>query len=104
MFNKIMVMVGGVSSPDDKNRIETEIDVLDGVKNIGINQATGELRVEFDDAKISREEILNKIEGGGWGGGGPARGGGGEKKKPIFFFKGGPPPPRGVFKKKKFRG
>jgi len=57
-----MLKILNIASENDKARLETEIDVLAGVKNVNIDSKSGESWVEFDPDKISQEEIFNKIE------------------------------------------
>jgi len=61
MFNKIIVRLENVRSINDKASLETEIDILNGVTNVNIDLGTGQARIEFDDARISRQEIINTI-------------------------------------------
>lgn len=62
MFQKIKFIIKGTKSENDKYTIESEIDVLGGVRNIDINWHTGEAEVEFDDSLIKKTEIFNKVE------------------------------------------
>lgn len=62
MFKKIQIKIEGVRSQGDKNSIEAEIDVLDGVKNISVDEISGESAIEFDSAQISLERIVAIIE------------------------------------------
>ena len=62
MFKKIKIQIENICSENDKALIETEIDVLGGVKNVNIDSKSGESWVEFDPNKISQEEIFGKIE------------------------------------------
>lgn len=47
--------------------IETELDVLEGVKNAIIDENNGECLVEFEESEISAGEIFQKIKGLGFG-------------------------------------
>jgi copper chaperone CopZ len=62
MLKKLEIQIFGIDSFNDKIRIETEIDVLGGVKDTRVNEKTGILAVEFDDTLISKDEILKKIK------------------------------------------
>jgi copper chaperone CopZ len=62
MLKKLEIQIFGIGSFNDKIRIETEIDVLGGVKDTRVNEKTGILAVEFDDTLISKDEILKKIK------------------------------------------
>jgi len=57
-----MFKISNISSENDKTLLETEIDVLKGVKNINIANQSGESWVEFDSRIISQEEIFSRIE------------------------------------------
>ncbi len=62
MLKKITVNITGIHCRSCKTLIETEVDVLKGVKNINVNHQTGECRIEFDDLKISQNKIFETIE------------------------------------------
>jgi copper chaperone CopZ len=62
MFKKIKIQIIGIKSINDKIRIETEIDVLEGIKNIEVSEKTGNAEIEFDNELISQEIILEKIK------------------------------------------
>ena len=62
MFTKLKFKISNISSENDKTLLETEIDVLKGVKNINIDNQSGESWVEFDSRIISQEEIFSRIE------------------------------------------
>lgn len=66
MLQKIKIKIEGVRSQNDKVLIETEIDVLAGVKNANVDEKTGEAFVEFDDFLISEDKILETIENLGY--------------------------------------
>jgi sulfite exporter TauE/SafE/copper chaperone CopZ/plastocyanin len=62
MMQKLEIQILGIKSFNDKLKLETEIDVLEGVKDSRANEKTGTLVVEFDDNLISKEEIFEKIK------------------------------------------
>jgi sulfite exporter TauE/SafE/copper chaperone CopZ/plastocyanin len=62
MMKKLEIQILGIESFNDKLKLETEIDVLEGVKDSRANERTGTLVVEFDDNLISKEEIFEKIK------------------------------------------
>ena len=62
MLKKLKIQIIGVKSINDKVQIETEIDVLEGIKNIEVNEKTGDAEIEFDDQLISQGKILEKIK------------------------------------------
>jgi len=62
MFKKLKIQIIGIQSINDKVRIETEIDVLEGIKNIEVNEKTGGTEIEFDNELIPQEIILEKIK------------------------------------------
>lgn len=63
MLKKIKIQIKGTYCRSCKVLIETEVDVLEGVKNINIDYKTGEGEIEFDDEKVSKKEIFEVIEG-----------------------------------------
>jgi sulfite exporter TauE/SafE/copper chaperone CopZ/plastocyanin len=62
MMKKIEIQILGIKSFNDKLKLETEIDVLEGVKDSRVNEKAGTLVVEFDDTLISKEKIFGKIK------------------------------------------
>jgi len=62
MLKKLKIEILGIKSINDKIRIETEIDDLKGIKNIKVNEKTGNAEIEFDNKLISQEIILEKIK------------------------------------------
>lgn len=62
MFKKIKIQIESIHSENDKALIETEIDVLEGVKNVDVDEKSGEVLVEFDDSKISQSKLFETIQ------------------------------------------
>ena len=62
MLKKIKIKVEGVHCQSCKTLIEAEAGALEGVKDIDLDYRTGECQIEFDDGKISRDKIFEKIE------------------------------------------
>ncbi len=62
MLQKIKFKIKGIHCASCKILIETEVDVLAGVKDIKVNHQTGECQVEYDDDKISQPKIFAAIE------------------------------------------
>ena len=87
MFKKLQIKIEGVRSQNDKNLIEAEIDVLDGVKSIGVDEKSGESWMEFDSARISLESITDNIEKLGYRVG-EAAGVGAALQEHLYFVKG----------------
>jgi len=67
MFNKISVRLENIRSINDKASLETEIDILNGVANVNVDLGAKQAQIEFDDSKISRQEIFNAISRLGYG-------------------------------------
>ena len=61
MLKVSKIKINGLHCESCKTLIETEVDILEGVKEVNVNYQAGECRVEFDDQKISLEEINKKI-------------------------------------------
>lgn len=87
MFKKLQIKIEGVRSQNDKNLIEAEIDVLDGVKSIGVDEKSGESWMEFDSARISLESITDNIEKLGYRVG-EVTGAGAALQEHLYFVKG----------------
>ena len=66
MFKKIRFKISNLRSQNDKALIESEIDVLNGVKDININLHTGETVLEFDENKTSQNKIFSLIKKRGY--------------------------------------
>ncbi|TFB08190.1 hypothetical protein E3V08_05020, partial [Candidatus Atribacteria bacterium MT.SAG.1] len=62
MLKKIKIQIKGIHCKSCKILIETEIDVLEGVKDIDVDYQTGDCQIEFDDKKISQKKIFETIE------------------------------------------
>jgi len=62
MFKKIQIRIGGIHCESCKTLIETEVNALEGIKNIDIDWQSGDCRIEFDERKITQNEIFEKIE------------------------------------------
>lgn len=62
MIQKINFKIEGIRDKSSQISIETEVEVLDGVESININSKTGSSSLRFDDGKISKRKIFNKIE------------------------------------------
>ena len=62
MLKKIRFRIKGVHCSSCKVLIETELDVLEGVKEVNVDFNTGMTEVEFDDSKSSQKEIFAKIK------------------------------------------
>ena len=61
MLKKIKIQIDGVHCKSCKTLIETDVDVLPGVKNIDVNYQTGDCVIEYDDQKISQDKIFSAI-------------------------------------------
>ena len=62
MLKKIKIKINGIHCKSCKTLIETDIDVLEGVKDIDVDHQTGNCQIEFDDHKISQKKIFEKIK------------------------------------------
>ncbi len=60
-MKKIVFQIAGVRSPNDRSLIETELDVLVGVKNVQLDEKTGRCAVEFDETKTSPGNISKAV-------------------------------------------
>ncbi|MDP2930386.1 MAG: sulfite exporter TauE/SafE family protein [bacterium] len=62
MFKKIKIQIENIRSENDKALIETEVDILEGVKDIIVDEKNGETVIGFDEDIISLNKILEAIE------------------------------------------
>ena len=62
MLKKIKIQIKGIHCKSCKTLIETEVDILKGIKHINVDHTTGQAEIEFDDDKISKEKIFAAIE------------------------------------------
>lgn len=62
MLKKLKIQIEGIHCKSCKTLIETEVDVLPGVKDIDVDYKTGECQIEFDNQKISKKKIFETIE------------------------------------------
>ncbi len=83
MNKEITFFIEPVSS-DKKNFLESELEVLKGVKNINIDEKSGRIDAVFDDSLISQELIFRKVEESGYN----IKKEPHEKKEHVYFVKG----------------
>jgi len=62
VLKTINIQIKGIHCKSCKVLIETEVDVLEGVKDINVNYQNGECQIEFNDSKISQKKIFEVIE------------------------------------------
>ncbi|MBL7141928.1 sulfite exporter TauE/SafE family protein [Patescibacteria group bacterium] len=62
MLKKIKIQIKGIHCKSCKTLIETEVDVLPGVKDVDVNHQTGECQIIFDNQKVSQSKIFKTIE------------------------------------------
>lgn len=66
MFKKIKILIANIRSDNDKALIETEVDILEGVKDVSVDEKSGETVIEFEDNVVSLDKIWEAIEGLGF--------------------------------------
>ena len=62
MFKKIKIKIKNIHSENDRALIETEVDILKGVKDIVVDEKNGEAVIGFEDDIISLNKISETIE------------------------------------------
>ena len=62
MLKKTTIQINGIHCKSCKTLIETEVDVLVGVKTVNVDHITGKTEIEFDDEKITIEKIFKEIK------------------------------------------
>ena len=62
MFKKIKIKIKNIHSENDRALIETEVDILKGVKDIVVDENNGEAVIGFEDDIISLNKISETIE------------------------------------------
>ncbi len=62
MLQQIKIQIKGIHCESCKTLIETEVDILEGVKNIEVDYQTGKGQIEFDNQKITKDKIFKTIE------------------------------------------
>lgn len=62
MLEKVKIKIEGTHCQSCKTLIETEVDILSGVKDIEVDFDTGITKLEFDDSSISMEKIIKTIK------------------------------------------
>ena len=62
MLKNISLQINGVHCKSCKTVIETEVEVLPGIKSINVNSKTGKCQIEYNDNKISLPGITKAIE------------------------------------------
>ncbi|MCK4892294.1 MAG: sulfite exporter TauE/SafE family protein, partial [Candidatus Pacebacteria bacterium] len=59
---KIKIQIEGIYCKSCKILIETEVDILEGVKDINVDYQTGECDIKYEENKISQKKIFEKIK------------------------------------------
>ncbi len=62
MLKKIILEIENLKSENDKILLETEIDVLEGVKDVHVDLKENRITIEFEDGKIFEDELIEKIK------------------------------------------
>lgn len=62
MLKNISIQINGMHCKSCKTLIESEVEVLPGIKNIDVNNKTGKCHIEYNDNKISLKGITKAIE------------------------------------------
>ncbi len=65
-MNEKIIEVKGMSCQHCKNAVEGEIKSLDGVSYAEVNLEEGNVKVRFDENKVSMEKIYEAIEEAGY--------------------------------------
>lgn len=66
-MKKTQLTVTGMSCAVCAGNVEKTVRALDGVESASVNLASAKLTAEYDDEKITVEEIISAIEGAGYG-------------------------------------
>lgn len=66
-MKKVAIKISGMSCAACANRIEKTVGKMDGVANASVNLAAEVLHCEYDDKKVSQEDIEKAIERIGYG-------------------------------------
>lgn len=66
MLKEISFVIKGIKNENSKYLIETEVDVLSGVKDAHVDYKSGECSVELDDDKTSQDKIIKAIKNLGY--------------------------------------
>ncbi len=62
MLEKIKFVIRKIHSENCKYLIETEIDVLRGIKDVDVNYKSGKCQIEFNNSEISDDKIFKAIK------------------------------------------
>jgi len=62
MLKKIKIQIEELHCKSCKTIIETEVDVLPGVKDIDVDYPSGKCQIEYDDRKVSQQKMVSVIE------------------------------------------
>lgn len=63
---KELLKVEGMSCKNCVNAVETNLNELSGVSTVAVTLDAGEVSVEFDEAKVSLDQIKETIEDQGF--------------------------------------
>jgi len=62
MLKKIKIQIAGLHCQSCKTIIETEVDVLPGVKDVNVDYPSGKCQIEYNEQKISPAKMFAAIE------------------------------------------
>jgi copper chaperone len=65
-MKKTTLNVAGMSCEHCVKAVERAVGALTGVVNVNVDLAAGTVAVEYDDEKVTREEIVTEIEEQGY--------------------------------------
>jgi len=61
IYEKLVLMIGGISDSSDAQRLEQNLSHLEGIKTLSVNYGNSQVNVEYNPALLSLTDIRKKI-------------------------------------------
>ena len=61
IYEKLGLMIGGISDSSDAHRLEQNLSHLEGIKTLSVNYGNSQVNVEYNPALLSLTDIRKKI-------------------------------------------
>ncbi|MDP9289886.1 MAG: HAD-IC family P-type ATPase [Thermoproteota archaeon] len=61
IYEKLVLMIGGISDSSDAQRLEQNLSHLEGIKTLSVNYGNSQVNVEYNPALLSLADIRKKI-------------------------------------------
>jgi Cu+-exporting ATPase len=67
VYEKLTLNIAGISDSSDSERIEKNLDQMEGIKTVSVNYGNSQINVEYNPALISSADVRRRISNLGYG-------------------------------------